>query len=369
MPPIVQSNFINRTLALGTQTRVGDSTIGATYTETRFSDLTATQPLTLTDRGEVRYLGNWGSRLSAEGTAAVSHILQQGQTASWVSNFALSGVYDVNDASSLGAHVGQSVLNLNNVQNAYVRKKLESGLSYEARLGTWGLGLGFQHREEERVRSDHSYVDVPAWNSFDLKLNGHLTQQYRFGVKASVEDLTNAPVFLTDDPTLLYWSHKESLQAKLSGGNEVTAGYLSYTYRYRRNDDRNLSFNWYSAALGGSRVFSPKLLGYAELASDQYTSGGSSPAAAPLGTYFPSSETFMLGLDFTRDVRETFSFVMTSFYTEDEWGQQIALSYRLDMGKERYFQFTYSPWLQRDRLYNVDTFTAPILIVKVGVRF
>ena len=116
-------------------------------------------------------------------------------------------------------------------------------------------------------------------------------------------------------------------------------------------------------------MFSPKLLGYAEFASDQYSVGGQFAETSALDQYFPTSETFMFGADYARNTRENFSFVMTSFYTQDQWGQQIALTYHLDLGKDRNFQITYSPWLQRDRLYDVDTFTAPILQVKIGTRF
>jgi len=367
--PLVQPDYVNRTLALGTQKQMGNSTVGATATETSYNDLSQAQPNSLTDRGEVRYSGNFGPRLSAEGLVAVSRIQLQGQPDSWINNYAVSGVYDVSDTSALGAHFDQTNLDLNSVQNAYVRKKLDSGLTYDTRLGTWGLDLGFQHREEERVRSDHSYVDVPEWNDFDAKLNGRIAKSLRLGVKATLEDLTSAPVFDTQDPTLLYWSRKAEVQTKLSGGNEVNTGYLSYNYRYRSNEDREFNLTWTNVALGGSRVFSPKLLGYVEFASDQYTVGGANAVASDLGEYFPSSETFMFGVDYTRNSRENFSFVMTSFYTQDQWGQQIALTYHLDLGKDRNFQITYSPWLQRDRLYDVDTFTAPILQVKVGTRF
>ena len=181
--------------------------------------------------------------------------------------------------------------------------------------------------------------------------------------------MTATPVFFTNDPTLLYWNRKATINTKVSGGNDVTNGYFSYTLRYRRNDERGYSITWNNFAFGGSRIFSPKLLGYAEFASDLYTVGGTSPAAAALGAYFPTSETFLVGLDFTRNERENLSFVISSFYTQDQWGQQIACTYNRDLGKERNLQIIFSPWLQRDRLYNVDTFDAAILAVKVGVRF
>ena len=365
----MQQNFNNGTLALGTQKQMGGSTLGMTFTENRFSDLTQTQPNSQTDRGELRYLGNWGSRLSTEATLATSIIQQQGLADSFIRDYSVSGVYDVTDGSALGAHWSEQILDLSSVQNAYVRKKLSTGGNLNFQLGQWGAALGFDHREEERVRSDHSYVDVPEWNEWDFKLNGRLAKTYRVSLKSSVVDLTSAPVFLTSDPTLLYWSRQENVEAKVNTGNEVASSYLSYTYRYRQNDERGLSINWYNFALGGSYVFSPKLLGYAEFASDQYQAGGPSPEESSLLSYFPSSETYMFGLDYTRNSRENLSLVLTSFYTQDEWGQQVALTYRLDFGKERNFQITYSPWLQRDRLYDVDTFDAPILQVKVGTRF
>ena len=292
-----------------------------------------------------------------------------GQQDSYVTNYAASGVYDINDVSANGAHVGQTNLDLNSVQNAYVRKKLDSGLTYDTMLGNWSTGVGYSHREEERYRTDHSYVDVPEWNDYTFKLNGRVFKTDRFGLKASIEDLSSAPLFQTDDPTNLYWSRKAEVAAKLSGGNEVNSGYLSCNYRYRDNIDRQFYLNWTNIALGGSRVVSPKLLGYAEFASDQYSVGGQFAETSALDQYFPTSETFMFGADYARNTRENFSFVMTSFYTQDQWGQQIALTYHLDLGKDRNFQITYSPWLQRDRLYDVDTFTAPILQVKIGTRF
>lgn len=368
-PPGPQTDYVNRTFAIGGQTQLGDHTFGATYTETRFSDLNETQPITVTNTGEFRYVGQWGPNLTTVGTATVSLIQQRSRPESWVHTYAVSGIYDVAEGSSLGGHINESLIDLNWVQNAYVRRRVDSGLNYEGRLGRLGFGFGFSHREEERVRADHSYVDVPAWNTFDVKLNGRVAKLYRVSVKGSLESLTNAPIFQTDDPTLLYWSKKAQVQAKVSGGNETNAGYASFTYKYRENIDRQYALNWYNMAGGASHVFSPKLLGYAEVALDQYNTFGSSSVAPSLETYFPASETFSVGLDFTRSPRENYSLVLTSFYTEDQWGQQVALSYHLDLGKERFFQFTYSPWLQRDRLYDVDTFTAPVLVVKLGVRF
>lgn len=367
--PNVQPNYINRTIVLGSSKQVGDTTLSGTLTETRFSDLSLYQPITLSDRGELLYLGSWGPRLSTQANIGSTRIQQQGRPDSWVRDYGFSGVYDLNGSSAFGGHVGQTVLDLNSVQNAYVRKRLDTGLTYDYRVGTWGLDLGFQHREEERVRADHSYVDVPKWNNYSFKLNGRLPEGYRLGLKGSFDELTSAPVFLTDDPTLLYWEHKATVQAKLSAGSAHESGYLSYTYRGRRNDERGQHINWHNVAMGGSLVFSPKLLGYAEFASDQYHVDGTSATAAQLGTYFPTSETFMLGLDITRNARENLSAVLTSFLTQDQWGQQIALTYHLDLGKERNIQITYSPWLQRDRLYDVDSFDARILSVKVGTRF
>ena len=367
--PIDPTDYVTRTVTLGAQKQVGEHTFGALYSESSFSDVTAIQPGTLTDRGQLRYAGNWGSRLSTMGTIGLTRIEQAGLPSNWIRDYAVSGVYDVSEDSSLGAHFGEQDLDLNAVQTAYVRKKLDSGLNFNARLGEWGLGFGFAHREEERVRADHSFVDVPAWNTYDVKLNGKLTHTYRLGVKGTLEDLSSAPNFLTTDPTLLYWSRKAKVQGKVSGGSEKSSEYASYTFQYRENSQREFSITTYDVAVGGSRVISPKLLGYAEFASEQYTTGGPNPIAPQLGSYLAPSETFMLGLDYTRNSREDLSLVLTSFYTQDQWGQQVALTYRLDLGKERNFLITYSPWLQRDRLYDVDTFTAPVWTMKLGFRF
>ncbi len=367
--PLDQPNYQNRTVTLGTQKRMGDTTIGASFSEVSNSNAAPIQPNSLTDHAEIHGSRSFGPRFMAEGSIGFSRIQLQGLPDSWIHNYDISGVYDLTDASSIGAHFDQTSLELSSVQNAYVQKKLDSGVTYDTHLGKWGLGFAFGHREEERLRTDHSFVDVPAWNSESFKLNGRIAKDYRLGIKASVEDLSSQPVFQTNDPTLLYWERKASVQAKISGGNEVNTSYLSYNYRYRRNDERDFNLNWTNVALGGSRVFSPKLLGYVEFASDQYLMGGSNAAAGALGDYFPTSETFMFGVDYTRNARENFSFVMTSFYTQDQWGQQIAVSYHRDLGKDRTLQITYSPWLQRDRLYDVDTFTAPILQVKIGTRF
>ena len=367
--PYDQPNFNVGTFTLGAQKEVGANTFGATFTENRYNDLTTVQPTTLTDQGEIRYTGNWGSRFTALGSASVARIMAQGRPDSWVHSYSVGGVYDVNENSTLGGSLSQTVLNLNSVQNAYVRKRNLGGVRLDTHLQKWALGLGYQHREEERVRWDHSFIDVPKWNIYDFKLNGRVLPGVRFGLKGSTEDLVSAPIFQTADPSLLYWNRKTSVQAKFDSGNDITTGYFSYTYRYRRNDIRGYSLNWHNFALGGSRVVSPKLLGYAEFASDLYTVDGTSPDAAALGGYFPTSETFMVGLDFTRNERENLSLVLSSFYTQDQWGQQIAMTYRRDLGKERNIQITFSPWLQRDRLYDVDNFDAAILTVKAGVRF
>lgn len=368
-PPLENPDFTNKTFAVGTQGRLANSTIGGTFSETGYTQRDGSQPNTQTDHGDIHYVGEWGPKLTAEGSFSVDRIQQQGRPDDWVHSYSLSGIYAFDEASMIGAHVTQSVLQLTAVQNAYVKERMSSGLNYNVRLGGWAMNVGYQHQEEQRLTMDQSNVDIAKWDDFKFSAYGHITPKYRIVFKGYVDDLTNAPSFMTEDPSDLYWSQRANGQLKIDTGNDVYSAYLSDTYNYRQNGDRELFVTWNNFAVGGSYVFSPKWLGYAEYASDVYQVGGSNGEAGALLGYFPTSNTMMLGLDFTKSPKESLSAVMTSFYTQDEWGQQFAISYRRDLAKDRCFQVAFSPWIQRDRLYNVDSYDAGILVIKAGFRF
>lgn len=369
-PPLVQPHFTSQTVTIGTQKGFNGSNLQGVVSEDRYTDLSGTQPLTLTDRAALNYTADLTKKLTIDAATSVNRIQQQGLPQdSWVMNYAVGGILDLDGVSTLSAHGAETILNLTNVQNAYVRKRLDSGLNYNAYLNGMWLGAAFDHKEEERVRADHSAVDVPAWNDYNFKIDTRLGKQLKLNVKGDIDDLVHAPVFMTTDPTLLYWDRTALLAGKISGGNATNSAYVSYTYRYRRNADRDLELSWYSYALGASKVLSSKLLAYGEYESDQYSTGGASALDQQLSGYFPTSETFTAGLDYTPNMHNSVAAVINSFYTRDEWGQQIALTYSRDLGHDRNFQITYSPWLQRDRLYDVDSFDARILSVKLETRF
>jgi hypothetical protein len=367
--PLVERSNRSNLHGVGIQGRVLGGQAGLTFTDHRFMDYSGTQPTTL-QRGLSGHLGKEFGALSLEGIASYTTIEQQGRKDSQVKSLALAGTWDLGPLTSLQFNVARDDLDLNAVQNAYVRQRFNTGVRLRQRLGKWSAQLGYRHREAERVRADHSFVDVPKWNTFDARLSGRLTNLLRLTLRGSWEDLADSALMNTVDTRQLFCGDRALVQAKVDGGNDRFNGYASYTYRYRKNDARGVDVRWTNLSLGSSYSIRPDLLGYAELAYDMFTARGVTEANGEnLNFYFPDSTSLGLGLDWTRSPIDSISASLNFTGSNNARATQLTMQYRRQISADHSLELVVAPWNYEDRLYRLTGYNTTLMQVRYTVRY
>jgi predicted porin len=371
VPPKATGRVRSRTVAGGLEGRFGPIQAGVNITDRRTFDDTGRQPATLQRRIEAHIAGTLGDRLSLQGAAGYTRIEQAGRPSGNVRTLAMAGYVDLGPATSLQFNAGRDEFDIRNmVQNAYTRKRFNSGLKLNHQLGSWNLQLGFRHREAERVRTDRTFVDVPKWNTYDARLSGRLNNGIRVTLRGNWEDMTASARIAGADPRQMLWDDKAMGQIKLDGGNELFTGYASYTYRFRQNKQRGVDVGWQNIALGGSYQFAPSLLGYAEWSYDAIRAKGASEGTSDtLDTFFPNSTAFSMGLDWVRNERETLSASLNTFGTNNWSGTQLTLQYRRQISADHSLDLVVAPWRFSDRLYGLTGYETTFLGVRYTVKF
>jgi hypothetical protein len=357
-----------RFVAAGVGGKVAGGNLGVTVSDRRTFDDTGARPETLQRQVNASYSRDFGNDFSLEGTAGYSRIEQAGLDSSGIHTYTLSGAWDLGPATGMQFLIGQQNLDLNTILNAYARKRLVSSARLVHRWPGWSLQFGYKHRETERVRADHSFVDVPKVNEYDARLAGKLGPA-RLTLRGSWEDLRATAVMDTEDSRSLLWDDRATFQAKLDGGTDLFSAYGTYTYRFQQNKERGVDIGWHNIAVGGSYVFTPVLNGYAEFSADDFRVGGNAESGQSLDFYFPSSRTVAMGLNWSKDPSLSASASLNYYESGDVKGTQLTFSVRRRLGPDHDLELVVAPWLRDDKLYDLTGYRATFLLARYTVKF
>jgi hypothetical protein len=351
---------------------VGGSVLGGSArlsaTERRVATETGVQPTTLQRTYAASFDRDLSPTLSLGGTAAFSRIEQAGRPGSDVTSYGLNGYWEIGPDTMALLQFSTQDIDLNVVQNAYVRKRISTSARFVHRIPGWSLQAGYRHLESERVRTDQSFVDVPETDTFDFRAAGRLGAA-RVTLKGNWEDLNANAVMQTDDPRQLYWDNKAMLQARVETGNDVFAGYGTYTYRYRKNGEREVEVDWHNVALGGSYVFDWTLSGFAEVSFDEFKAQGLAETGQSLDFYFPDAWNFAVGVDWSKDPSLVASASLNFFESCDVRGAQLTLSARRALTPDSEIELIVAPWSRDDRLLDQTSFRTTFVSARYTVRF
>lgn len=357
-----------QTIAAGVGGQLLGGSARLSASERRVSTATGVQPTTLSRTYTASFDRDLSPSLSVSGTAALSRIEQAGLQGSNVSSYGLNSLWEIGPDTTAMFQFSTQDIDLNIVQNSYVRKRITASTRLVHRIPGWSLQLGYKHQETERFRTDQSFVDVPKSNTVDFRASGRLGGA-RVTVRGNWEDVDTNAVMQTDDPRQLYWDGKGMVQARLEGGNDTFAGYGVYTYRYRKNDDRAVEVDWHNVAFGGSYIFDWTLSGFAEVSFDAFNAQGLAETGQSLDFYFPDSRNLAIGVDWSRDPRLVASASLNYFESGDVRGTQLTLSARTALSPDSELELLVAPWARDDRLLDQTNFRTTFVSARYMVRF
>lgn len=348
----------------------GSSNFDVSASQTRFTTPDHVVPNTVTTNLSGNYSVELAPTFSLMAGGSWSKIHRVGGTDGTVRSLGFAGVMGLSDSSLLHFDLSQQDISVPGISTGYDRKRLSIGTRLVTRWNGWAFQAGYRHKESEHVRADHTYVDVPKWDTFDFRASGRLTDDLRMTVRGTWDNLLSSTVPGTDDIHQLLWDDKVMGQVKVDGGNETTTGYFMYTYRFRQNKQRSVEIGWHNFAAGFSSILSPSVTGYVEASYDVFRAGGEIEGTSEtLRDYFPDSLNATLGLDWARSDKDSFSASLNMFGTNNVRGNQITLSYRRDISADQSFQLTVAPWQYVDRLYGQTGYNATIMSLSYKVKF
>lgn len=358
---------------------LGNGQISIGYTDWRYFDRTNTFPDTGMERWHARYLWEVNPTLAIEGGFAQMQLRQQNRPNSRMDTLSLAGDIALSSATELALAFRQDKISLPVVQNAYLRERRSTSALLIHRWNRWSLQMGVREREAERVRADHSFVDVPRWWTVEGRLWGRLSKQLRLTVRGWDERLNDPPAMLTADPRSLYWDNRRFAQVKVDGGTEVFNGYAAYTYRRWANGARAVALNMNGLTLGGTWTPNDKLSLFAEYSSEAWTARSEVTQFPTLGNFVPNSRVSTVGINWNIDSRATLSLSYTNFVTDNDNPLLLRdantegrfftanLNYRLPSGHE--LTLTIAPWIYRDEVVSLMDYDTHLVMLSLSGRF
>jgi predicted porin len=357
----------------------GETLVGLGLSNTRFMDYSGGQPSSEVERWYATASRQLNSAVSLTGSYSQAKISQSGIPGSKVQAFQLAGDWDIGPATSAVFNYRQDWLDLPLVHNAYVKRRVGGSAQLLHRWDGWTGQLTYRHREAERVRADHTFVDVPIWDTFEGKLSRKLAEGLRMTLRGSYEHLSGSPVMETEDSRALYWRNRKTAQVKFDRADGKFAGYGSLSWRQIENDARSFELSTTNWVVGGSYEVAPNVDVFGEYSLEENSVGGAPVDIPSYSSFFPSGRVFSLGVNWTTKPNTWWSAGYTDFTTDNDnplllrdgnvKGRFFTLSvnHRTKSGNE--FGLTYAPWRYEDSVASQMDYTTNAIQLTAKVRF
>ncbi len=359
--------------------KLGNGQVSVGYTDWRYFDRTDTFLDTSMERWHARYLWEISPAVALEGTVAHMDIRQQNRPNSRMETVNVATDIALSAATELALAYRVDNIRLPVVQNAYLRERRSASALLIHRWNRWSLQMGVRNREAERVRADHSFVDVPRWWTVEGRLWGRLNRQLRLTVRGWDERLNDPPTMLTSDARSLYWDNRRFAQIKLDGGSALFNGYLTYTYRYWANDARAVALNMRGITVGGTWTPNDRLSLFAELSSEGWSARSEVTTAPTLSNFIPNSRVSTIGFNWNIDSRTNLSATYTNFVTDHDnplllrdantEGRFLTLNLSHRLPSDYELTLTIAPWSYRDEVVGLMDYDTQMILLSLSGRF
>lgn len=251
--------------------------------------------------------------LDLEGSYAQTTIEQDGRSDAKVKNWNLDGGIPLGANFDVQFGMRRQKYELPQVANAYVRDRFTSYARVVGNFAGMSGHLSYKHVETERVREDHSFVDVPKFNTLEGRLSGNFGTGPRWTIRGSWQNLDDDAKMLTSDPRRLFWDDKVKLQFKLDHGGTNWGAYAAYNYGFQENEMRDIKIRTHGFVMGGSYQWKSNVDFFGELGIDKGNTDFTEPGATVgLDSFFPSSRVLTLGSNWAISPNTS----LTTSYTE-----------------------------------------------------
>lgn len=349
------------------------------YTNWRYFDRTNVLPDTEVRQVQLSYLRDITHDATLGGVFTHAKIQQDNAPNSTIQTAAVNGSWFLGPRTQLVGNVTEQKLNLASVENAKAQARHVANLRWVQRFNKWSTQIGFRTLQEERVRADASFVDVPRWNTWDARITGTIAPNVRLTGRAWSQKMDGHVLMTTDDSRSLFWREQNYLQAKAETGGIGWNGYLQYTGKRQKNPSRDVDLKNHNWTVGGFKQLSPGLEIYAEHSEDHYSVNGGPGDATDLGRYLPDGSINVFGISWAKDARTQISLDYSQFVTNNDnplllpegnvRGSFLTTSYRYRLPAGHEVSFSYAPWHFEDHVDSRWGYDAYVFRISLSGRF
>lgn len=345
------------------------------------SDRRDTLDKTTTKSMKLGYLWNVAPAVGLEGSYARTWIYQPNARAARLDTLSLDGDFSLGSGTNLDLFLHQQHAELPVVQNAFVRDQRSGALRLAHRFHGWTAQAGIRVQESERVRGDHTFVDVPRWTTLDAKLTGRMFSIARITVRGSTQTLEHAPVSVTDDTRSLYWSGRDTAQVKVDlAPSPYVTGYAQWGYKHWRNAARFTTLTNHNVTFGGDWQATQTIDFFAEYNRDIWGGRGENLDYPSLDNFVPDSEVSAFGMNWAFTPRGVLSVTYTNFATESNdnplllregntRGNFLSINAHYHFPRGYEVGLIYAPWSFRDNVVQTQNYDASVLMITGAARF
>jgi hypothetical protein len=353
--------------------------LGLGFSDTRFMDYTGIVPFSETERWNAHFARQLTGNVALDATYSQAQVSQAGLAGTTIESINLGGDWDFGPSTFLVFNYQQQWLNLPVVQNAYDRRRIAGSVQLIENYDGWSTQLKYSHRDAERVEADHTYVNVPNWDTVEARAARKLAEGLRLTLKGSYEHMSGDPVMDTQDPEALYWRNRSTAQVKIDRTNDKSTAYGSVTFRSVQNDQRDFELDTTDYLLGGSYEVSPMVEAFAEYSLEINQTGGAPADTPAYSEFFPSGRVITGGLSWSVRPSTWLSASFTDYTTANDnplylqdgnvAGQFLTISvkHRTRSGDE--FGLTFAPWRYSDAVTSQMDYSSNIFMLTASVKF
>lgn len=349
--------------------------IGLSFTDWTYRDKTEVLPGIESKQFSINYNRMFSETLGLEGSFSHSEITHPGGADNELTILSLGGNWDMGPSTGLVFSIRHDELDLPEVQNARVRERFSAIAKFIHQWNNWSLNLGVKHIEEERLRADQSFVDVPIWNSADVRLTGKLGNGFRLTARGFFTKLKSQPKFFTDDDRPLYWDARAFGQAKLDKVGENYVAYLIWTHKFLKNEARFVDNETNAFTLGGNWDINENVSAFVEFVREfsRVSGDNSIPNSGTIDQYFPGSRTVSAGINWMAEQGLYLSATYNEFVTDNDnplmlrdgnvTGKFLNFSFRYVVPTGNEISVSFSPWQYEDAVLNQMNYRASVFTI------
>lgn len=380
VPPLLPLHQRTRYWDAVAQGRLGPGQIGLLYTDWHYYNRIEHAPDTDVGRWELKYLWAPHPVLGLEGSISRADVKQSDQPTGSVQRLQLLGDVQAGPSTDVNVLLRRDRIDFPQVQNAYEREERIGEVRLVHRFSRWTGQLAVRNREAERIRGDHSFVDVPKWWTFDGRLSGRLGSALRMQLRGWWETLSNAPLMtsVTDDRSLL-WSDRSLAQLRIDTGRPEINAYLNWTLRYWNNRPRNTHLTFNGVTVGGTWQARPAVGLFGEFNYETWSGKGETTDFPTFENFLPDSRTIVVGVNWAATPRLMVWANYTDFDTFND--NPLLLPDGNTNGRFLTMNITYllrggsqiglvvAPWDYGDRVESIMNYHSTVVMVTGSGRF